>query len=562
MRAFIPPVFRIRMALLFGLLAGLVGLPTYLYVSGIHREQLIADRQDKLQTIVVAAAAVLGENLVERRREIELLSQSVAFSEGAIDSPEIVASLERLKLSYRHYSWIGFASREGRVLAATSGHLLGADVSQRPWFKEGGRGAYVGDLHEAVLLAKLLPESGTGQPLRFIDVAAPVYSDDGELRGVLAAHAYWQWAGTVLSAALPPSLSDEGVQVFIVDRRNKIIFPEGVEAEASRALDAVQHGAARATSFREWGNGVEYLTATQRIVEPTPEHPLEWRLIARQPATVVVSGVTALQRVVLAASLLAGLAFLILAWLAADRMSRPLERLTAIAQRIQRGEEEIVFEAPTGSQELRRLSHALGDMARSLVERRKALEASNRDLEQKVLARTEALSRANEELSRLARTDILTGLPNRMHANERLADEFARLRRTLQPYVVLAADIDFFKRVNDQFGHASGDRVLRGVGRLLRESLRETDFIARTGGEEFLAILPHTDARQARHVAEKLRRAVEQTPIDPVGRISISVGLAQASPDHGDADQAVRDADRALYLAKESGRNRVMGGPA
>src|SRR5690606_10300358 len=111
-----------------------------------------------------------------------------------------------------------------------------------------------------------------------------------------------------------------------------------------------------------------------------------------------------------------------------------------------------------------RLSHALGDMARSLVERRKAIEASNRDLEQKVLARTEALSRANEELSRLARTDILTGLPNRMHANERLAAEFARLRRTQQPYVVLAADIDFFKRVNDQFGHAIGDRVLRGVG--------------------------------------------------------------------------------------------------
>jgi diguanylate cyclase len=559
MTALIPSAFRIRMALLFGLLSMLVGLPTYLYVSHVHGEQLIADRQDKLQAIATSAATVLAENLVERRREIELLAQTDAFRSGPLDSQAVSAALERLKRSYRHYSWIGLAAPDGQVLAATSGHLVGANVAARPWFSQGKQGPYVGDVHEAVLLAKLLPEPASGQPLRFIDVVAPVLDQDGRLRGVLGGHAYWQWAGAVLATAIPTALASVGVEVFIVDQRNEVIFPEGgltaeaIPHEVARDLDGSNRG------FLDWGSGVRYLTAGSAIEEPVPTAPpLGWRLIVRQPASVVLASVTELQRVVLAASLLAGLVFLVFAWFAADRISRPLERLTDVARRIERGEEEILFDSPSGSRELRRLARALGSMASTLVERKQALEAANRELEAKVLDRTAELSQANQELARLARTDVLTGLPNRMLANERLAAEFARLQRSGRPYCVLVVDIDFFKLVNDRHGHATGDAVLKHVAGVLRTALRGTDLVARTGGEEFLILLPETGASQALQVAEKLRAAVENAPAESAGSLTVSLGVAEASADDLDEDEAVRRADRALYRAKAQGRNRAV----
>jgi len=196
---------------------------------------------------------------------------------------------------------------------------------------------------------------------------------------------------------------------------------------------------------------------------------------------------------------------------------------------------------------------------------RKATEAlaeMNAHLEQKVAERTEELARANAELRMLARRDALTGLPNRLAGNERLADEFVRMKRSSEPYTVLMMDLDHFKSINDSHGHAAGDAVLRHVADLLRQSMRESDFVARFGGEEFLAVLPATGLEGAQIVGEKIREAIEVSPAPFVGRLSISLGLALATPDHDDMDVAIRQADRGLYQAKHSGRNRLVIVPA
>ncbi|MDD5030439.1 MAG: diguanylate cyclase, partial [Rhodoferax sp.] len=162
------------------------------------------------------------------------------------------------------------------------------------------------------------------------------------------------------------------------------------------------------------------------------------------------------------------------------------------------------------------------------------------------------------ELERLVRDDVLTGLPNRLAANERLHTEFVSMKRSNEGYAVLMMDIDFFKRVNDTHGHAVGDQVLRGVAKTMQVTLRESDFAARFGGEEFIALLPFTDLPAALRVAEKLRQAV-QSSTDPVaGRITLSIGLSLASPDQASEEVAVREADDALYRAKRDGRNRVQ----
>lgn len=157
-----------------------------------------------------------------------------------------------------------------------------------------------------------------------------------------------------------------------------------------------------------------------------------------------------------------------------------------------------------------------------------------------------------------ASLDGLTGLANRRAADDRLRGEFLRMKRSASRYAVLMVDIDHFKQVNDSHGHAVGDEVLRQVAVAIVRSVRETDFVARFGGEEFLVVLPDTDSAGARTLAEKIRLAVAGTGMPVAGPVYVSVGVAMAGPDDEDEAVAVALADARLYAAKAAGRNRVM----
>jgi diguanylate cyclase (GGDEF)-like protein/PAS domain S-box-containing protein len=186
----------------------------------------------------------------------------------------------------------------------------------------------------------------------------------------------------------------------------------------------------------------------------------------------------------------------------------------------------------------------------------------NAELEDKVQARTAELGRLNEELNHLSRTDALTGLPNRMAANERLYNAFISMKRTQKPYAVLMIDVDYFKRVNDTYGHDVGDQVLQRVGQVLQGGIRETDFVARFGGEEFMVLLPDTDALAARQVAEKILRSVESEPDPVAGILTLSIGLAIAQVSDETEVDSLKVADTRLYVAKRTGRNRVVSDTA
>ena len=162
---------------------------------------------------------------------------------------------------------------------------------------------------------------------------------------------------------------------------------------------------------------------------------------------------------------------------------------------------------------------------------------------------------------RLATIDPLTGIANRQAVLDRVDEELARAMRYLHPLSVVLVDLDHFKRVNDTHGHAAGDQVLRHVGSLLAESVRAIDTAGRYGGEEFLIVLPETDADAAASVAEKLRRIVGSAAVQlPDGEsisITISAGVAGGSGAVLRPDMLVRDADSALYSAKALGRDQV-----
>jgi diguanylate cyclase (GGDEF)-like protein len=161
-----------------------------------------------------------------------------------------------------------------------------------------------------------------------------------------------------------------------------------------------------------------------------------------------------------------------------------------------------------------------------------------------------------KELEELSVTDHLTRLYNTRKMEEDLAREIARHRRYGHPLSAIMADVDDFKAVNDRLGHLVGDDVLREVATIIKANVRAVDLAVRYGGEEFLVLCPDTGLDQAHRLAEKLRRFVEVNDFFGVGRVTLSLGVAQLAPDD-DSRVLLERADRKLYEAKRSGKNRV-----
>jgi len=163
-------------------------------------------------------------------------------------------------------------------------------------------------------------------------------------------------------------------------------------------------------------------------------------------------------------------------------------------------------------------------------------------------------------------TDSLTGLYNRRYLDRRLEEEFARAKRYSLPFSILMVDIDHFKKINDNYGHQAGDLVLSYLGKLILDAIRTSDIAARYGGEELLVIAPNTRTLPAGELAERLRQHIESHELVLTSEatkrqaihITVSIGVATYGPRMDSFRKLVQDADEALYLAKQEGRNRVI----
>ncbi|MEN6079615.1 diguanylate cyclase [Chromobacterium piscinae] len=547
--------FRLRLAALFGGLFLASALLAAVCLDQVLSDRIMLDQGEAMSSLAGSIAKAIEANLRERHREVLLLAQTPTYIRAPLDGDELRQSLERTKQAYKYYAWIGIADTQGKIVSAAGGMLVGQSAAKRPWFIHGLHAPFVGDIHQAVLLAKLLPASSAqGEPLRFVDFASPVYDPSGKLRGVLATHALWDWVEDIIRERLPPK---SGLETFIVDRQGNLLSPfEAVgKMQAPAPMPAAQ-------TFRlgPWPGGGDYLYSESRVQEAG----LGWRVIVRQPKQQALAALNRLRGALMLLGLAASALLMAAVYRLATSFSRPLEQLAGTAQRVGGGEEDADWAIRGGTQELRQLSEAMRNMTFSLLARKQQLADVNANLEQMVADRTEQLRESNHlllrkaaELALQARHDALTNLHNRMAANEQLQEEHLRYKRTGAPYAVLLLDVDHFKRVNDTFGHDAGDRVLRHIADTLRNSARATDFVARYGGEEFLLLLPETDAAGAAVLAEKIRAAVEQSQAPDVGRITISIGLATSDAADAQPEATVKRADLALYRAKAGGRNRV-----
>ena len=525
-------------------LLGLSGLA--FFSAHLSRQEMNARIRSDMARVATSLAGHLEKDLLERLSDIRQLADMQPLMptwESGVTS--IRGVLNQLQSILPVYAWIGFARPNGMVVAASQGLLEADSVTDRPWFQQGLKGPFIGDVHDARLLEKLLVPRQDGEPHRFVDVAFPIYAPDDRLLGVIGAHLSFGWADALRRRALD---SEPGLEIWILGADGTILL--------GRTTGPSPYGPAQMERFRaqehgtqvEEDKGATILTGFSRVNSDPQVAALGWVVVARQDAAIAFGTANRIAASILGIGALVLLVSIALALGLTRMLSRPLQQLTLAAQAIGRDPSVTMLPRVSGSLDVLHLSGALRALLRRL------------DIaEHRFLTTQQAHKEEVEALRQLADTDPLTGLLNRRSFLS-MAEGALQGTRSTDSLGILMADIDHFKAVNDTYGHAAGDAVIRYVAATIGANLRVQDRVARFGGEEFVALLMNVDEAGTLALAERIRSSINAQAVRFEGqdiRVSISIGVAIADPSDGDLDAIIERADFALYDAKTSGRNKV-----
>lgn len=485
----------------------------------------------------------LDRSMDARIKEVKLLLGMQALTNDTTTSA-LREQLERLQDNHNVVSWIGFTDPEGTVQAATGGILEGVSIAQRPVFIEGREALWVGDVHEAVLLAQLLPNP-SGEELEFVDIATPVYDRNEELQGVLAVHLSWEWAEYIQQSMFSPAKQRHDNEILLLSANGTVLL--GPEALMGKPLGSLEHLPSSTNTSPQWAietwpNGEQFVTGYARSSGFEDFPGLGWIAITRNPVASAFAPVEQLQAAIMGIGILLALLFAMIGWVIASRMVAPLTRLARAADQIQEGEHADCIPPESGSPEMKRLSTSMRNMVSRLLDQRQTIH----------------------RLEDLANTDPLTGLPNRSFLNQYLQLAIPEAERNQQSMVVMYIDLDGFKQVNDELGHHAGDLLLIEVTQRLKNALRSGDVVARLGGDEFVMVLktkPEHLEMLTHEVSRRLLTAIAQPILLPENKrahVGCSLGAAWW-PHHGlHIETVLKLADSALYAAKSKGKHQLV----
>jgi PAS domain S-box-containing protein len=372
---------------------------TVILVALVHRqatEHVKENIGNGLGELAQQTADKLDRGMFERYREVGLVAKRLAELDPVREAAQRRRMLDDAVRSYGYYSWLGIAGLDGTVQAAARGLLEGANVAQRPWFGNALKGIYVGDVHEAVKLAKLLP-SEDGQPLRFVDVAFPVAGNAGGPSGVLGAHLSWQWARDVERSVIQPIQSGRQVQALIVSRDGTVLLgpPEllGDKLEL-RSLDQARGDKGVGYQLETWRDGKDYLVGYSQTRGYADYPGLGWVVLLRQDADNAYAPVRKLSQYALWTGVSLAVLFSLAGGLVANWITQPIKQLQHDADRIRQGEAAAITPAGRSYDEVQSLSGALNTLLDDLLRRSRQLETLNETLEQRVDERTRELAGA------------------------------------------------------------------------------------------------------------------------------------------------------------------------
>jgi len=537
-------------------------------VSNLAVEALRTSTGQNLEEIAIQFRDKIDLDLSERYNDFNVVSAFITPLLEQGREAELAPIIDSLQDNFSSYAWIGFVSPEGVVVESNGGLLRGADVSQRPWFNQALKQPYMGDAHDAILLAEKL-YNPTSAPLRFLDLALPLRSEEGKLLGVLGAHLYLDWVANMGQSLMTPLRRRLNAEFIVADQSGVVLIgPPG--STRQRLPDALieqvkasnsGHLTTKLAFNDSLAEAQDYLVGFTRLQGAAEYRSFNWLVLVRKPAAEAFGTARELQKSLIIVGLLVAPILLLFVSLAARWTTRPLLSITRAANQWDPEKADTLFQVREDYAEVKTLSSVLRDLVRRLARKTRELNELNAHLEQRVADRTQELERVNLQLETTARTDSLTGLSNRGHYFELGETALKKAARSNSTVAVIMFDADHFKKVNDTYGHAVGDRALVRLAQMALQALRETDILARVGGEEFAIMLENTTEQMAVEVAERLRASIEASPLvleEGELVLTVSVGVACLKPGKSDhLETLLVLADKALYAAKAGGRNRV-----
>lgn len=372
-------------------------------------------------------------------------------------------------------------------------------------------------------------------------VAVPVNRADGRVVGAFAAHLNLGPVAGLMHSFAP----DSSGAIYLVSGTGGIIAssrgitPEGLRARMPPAELTRMASSSRTSSRYVNFQDVEVIGAAEQVPQT------DWLVVSEIAGDAAYGQLRRFRNFSMLVVLGLLLAVAASAYWLGVIIARPLDRLTRGAREVAGG--DLAVDLPQGGGgEVGYLTSVFNHMVSRLREGRRELDNIN-----------DMLQKKNEELERLSITDGLTGLVNHRFLLQRMNDEGIRASRYHHEFSVLMADVDHFKQYNDEFGHPAGDKVLRQVADIIRESVRPSDTAARYGGEEFAIVMPETPAAEALEIAEHIRASVASASF-PGKKITLSIGVAEFPSDADLPHAVIAAADKALYEAKSDGRNRTV----
>lgn len=317
----------VKISILFGILSFLIAMGVGQYANNISTKQLEQSAGDSLVKLSQRVADILDREMLERYREIKFAATLPTLTSEKVPKEEKRALIQRIRDNYNHHEWIGFALPDGTVYVGTNGYLEGKNASARPWLPAGLKGPYIGDVHDALLLAKLLPNT-SGEAIYFTDVAFPVKNNDGKVIGVLCTHLMWQWTRDMIR-----SISKEhDTEIYLLSKDGLILVGPGdterkeLHEISQNTAEAFKNGE---TTYKviDWKVGEKYLTA-HTISKGFDEYEgFGWKVVVRKPYAKAFAVAKNNSQKILIASIFAGIVGILLGILLANRISKPLQKL-------------------------------------------------------------------------------------------------------------------------------------------------------------------------------------------------------------------------------------------
>jgi diguanylate cyclase (GGDEF)-like protein/PAS domain S-box-containing protein len=671
---------RAHLALLIAafLLPAVIGISYFVGSRSVAHMQ--ADKGLLLSETALQMTAHMDTGLYERWREIQVFADMAEIVDSKAPLARKRQLLENLKDSYPNYAWIGFTDTEGNILAGTGGMLEGRSVAQRSWFLEGRKGPFLGDVHDAFLLAKLIPRDPKDPlPLRLLDVAAPLIAADGTFLGVLCGHLSWDWSREIREMSLAPLQQRNQTGVLVLNHEGKTVLGTGEvtswpDVSSVPSVASAMHGA-HGWTVETWPDGTSHLTGYARAKGTMGSPGLGWIILVHQPVDEAFADAVLFRNQVMLVGVMVAFGAAVWLWAALGRTTRPLTEIAAVADRIRTDEGVAEIPIAEGQSEAHILSVSLNRLVTALAERNRDLAAANAALgndirrreileqelrlaatvfeasaegilvstkdgsilsvndafcritgyeRSEVIGKTTSILKsgvqdaafyarmwdrlesdgqwqgeiwnrskdgriypefltinavhrngqtshyvaqftdlsyrkaAEEKILQLTTHDMLTGLPKRVVAMERLSQLIAEARRNGTMVALLYVNLDGLNRVNDALGHQGGDKVLVETAQRLRQLSEPSDILARMGGDEFLIV---SNRFMLMAEAESLARAILDAcasaymPTEKETYLTARIGMAFHPRDGEEPQELVRNAHAASVRAKDKGGN-------